>query len=201
MTSEEYGTFLYGEALYGMDGAFAVISAVPTYLSIRVSFTYGCEDNDELRNPDNYQIVVDSPSIAYDFGVVSVIPEDTEYPTYVDLEVTDCTGDEDYTLVITPDVIQNQYGTYLESGSNTAAFTGDTENPTILHAIALSLTTVRVVFSKYMVQNSDLYTPSNYQWSGGNALTTLRVERETNSSVILTTATQTVGTLYELTVG
>lgn len=201
MTNEEYGTFLYGEALYGLDGAFAVISAVPSYLSIRVTFNYGCVDNDELRNPENYQIVVSSPSTAYDFGIVSVTPEDVEYPTYVDLEVTDCTGDADYTLVITPDVIQSQYAVYLTSGSNTAAFVGDTEDPTVLYAIALSPTTIRVVFSKYMVQNADLYDRTNYAWSGSNLLTTLRVERESNSSVILTTTTQTAGTIYELTVG
>jgi len=184
---------------YGGDNSLGILSVVHTYLNLRVYFTAPVINNVALRNPDNYQITVDIPSQAYDFGGISVTPEDTLYPTYVDIETTDCTGGEDYELVITPGVIIGEDAAILESGSNTAEFVGVTEYPIVLAAIPTSLSTVRIVFSKYMTQNSYLYNPSMYVWSGG--LRTLNVEEETNSTVILTTSEQTSTTAYELTVG
>jgi len=197
---DEYGKFLYGDIseTYGTD-AFVVTSAVHTYLNLRIYFSNPVNVDDALLNPDNYQITVTLPNVAYDFGVISVTPEDSNTPMYVDLEVTDCTYNENYTVVITPDVIKDIYDNYITTGNNSYAFTGVTEAPDVLHVIPLSLTTMRVTFTKYMAQNQDLYNPANYVWTSG--LTTLRIDEDTNSSVILTTTEQTPGAIYELTVG
>lgn len=196
--SEEYGTFYYGEETYGVD-TFTISNVEHTYLGLRIYFSNPCTVDSALINPDNYQITVSLPDVAYDFGVISVTPEDVENPEYVDLEVTDCTGDEDYTLEIVADVIKDIYDNYITTGNNTFAFTGVTEAPEVLYVIPLSLTTMRVTFSKYMAQNQDLYNPSNYVWTSG--LNTLQVAEDTNSSVILTTTEQTPSEIYELTVG
>ena len=184
---------------YGGNVPLGILSVVHTYLNLRVYFSAPVANNAALVDPDNYQINVGSPSQAYDFGAISVTPEDTLYPTYVDVEVTDCTGGEDYQLEITPGVIVSQDQKYLGAGYNTADFVGVTDDPVVLAAIPTSLSTVRVVFSKYMTQNPDLFEPSKYVWTGG--LRTLRVEPETNSTVILTTSEQTPAGIYELTVG
>jgi hypothetical protein len=184
---------------YGGEIPLGILSVVHTYLNLRVYFTAPVVNNAALRDPDTYQIEVDQPTVAYDFGGISVTPEDTLYPTYVDIEVTDCTGGEDYMLVIEPDVIVGQDSKLLGSGFNTAEFVGVTEDPVVLAAVPTSLRTVRVIFSKSMTQNQDLYNPASYVWTGG--LMTLDVEEETNSTVILTTSEQTPSAIYDLTVG
>lgn len=180
--------------------AFFIDTVVPTYLSMRVTFSKGCKNDAELNDPENYQMTVSTPGSAFDFGVLDVSPEpEVLYPTYVDLDVTDCTHGEDYTLVITPDKITAFDDELLTTGSNTKAFVGVSEMPEVLAVISLSLTQVKVVFTKEMEQSDRLYNPSNYMWTGG--IRTLKVEPDTNSSVILTVTEMTASQLYDLTVG
>lgn len=179
---------------------FAVISADPSYLGLRVTFSKGCKNDSELNNPDNYQILVSSPYTTFDFGAISVTPEpDVIYPTYVDLEMTDCTHNATYELVVTPDKITSFEDDILSAGGNTAEFNSVSEMPEVLTVISLSLTQVKVIFTKYMEQTSELYDPTNYIWTGG--VRTLKVERDTNSSVILTVTTMVGAQIYDLTVG
>ena len=70
--------------------------------------------------------------------------------------------------------------------------------PVVLAAIPLSLTTVRVMFSKNMGINADIINPTRYVWSAG--LNTIKVEKESNSTVIITTTEQRSAEIYELTV-
>jgi len=180
--------------------AFTIDTVVPSYLGLKVNFSKGCKNDSELNAPNNYQITVSLPGSAFDFGTVSVIPEpDVTYPTYVDLEVTDCTHGEDYELVITPDKITAFDDELLTTGSNTKAFVGVSEMPEVLAAISLSLTKVKVIFTKYMEQTDRLYNPSNYMWTGG--IRTLKVDKDTNASVILTVTDMSASQIYDLTVG
>ncbi len=50
-----------------------------------------------------------------------------------------------------------------------------------------------------MVQSSDLTRVARYVWTGG--IRTLKVEADTNSSVILTVTPMEASVVYELTVG
>lgn len=186
----------YGEPEIG----FAVLEVIHTYLNLRVIFTKGCVNNAALLDPDNYSIIVADPTVDFDFGALSVTPESgAYYPTYVDLEVTDCTGGGEYELVVTPNVIMSQDSELLGSGVNSKEFIGVTEAPIVLAILSLSLTQVKVVFSKYMAQLEELYDPNNYVWTGG--VRTLKVEADTNSSVILTVTTMIASQIYDLTVG
>jgi hypothetical protein len=184
----------YGEPYTGP----RIIEVIPSYLGLRVIFLAPMLDDAGLRNPENYNITVESPTQAYDFGCLSVTPEDAEFPSYVDLEMTDNTHGENYTLVITPGTIRDSNQELMLAG-NTADFVGVSEYPEVLFVVPLSLTTVRVLFTKYMSQNADLYDKTKYVWTGG--IVTLKVEEDTNSSVILTTTRQEAAAIYELTVG
>lgn len=179
--------------------ALAVTGAVHSHLNLRVTFSAGVNDDAELNNPDNYNIVVADPTTAFDFGVVSVTPEqDVVSPTYVDLEMTDCTNGKNYQLVVTPGKITDGVDT-IDAPNNTANFVGVSDAPVVLSVIPLSLVQVKVIFSKYMAQLSDLYNPQLYVWNGG--IRTLKVDPDTNSSVILTVTRMTSSQIYDLTVG
>jgi hypothetical protein len=179
---------------------YEIDSVVHSYLNLRVNFSKPTKNDVELNNPDNYQITVTDPTTAFDFGAVSVTPEENvTYPTYVDLEMTDCTHGKGYTLVITADKLTSEDDDLMTAGNNEEAFTGVSELPEVLHVIPLSLTQVKVVFTKYMVQSSELMNIANYVWTGG--IQTLKVEQDTNSSVIVTVTTMEAATIYDLTVG
>jgi hypothetical protein len=179
---------------------FEISSVVSSYLGLRVNFSSGCKNDEELNNPENYQIIVDDPENAFDFGIISVTPEpNVTYPTYVDLEVTDCTHNSNYELVITPNKITSMDDELLLADDNTKTFVGVSEMPEVLATISLSLTRVKVIFTKEMEQTDRLYNPSNYIWTGG--IRTLKVEQDTNSSVILTVTEMITSQLYDLTVG
>lgn len=185
---------------YTLASIFEIESIEPSYLGLRVNFSKGCKNDVELNNIENYQIIVSEPESAFDFGIVDVIPEpDVTYPTYVDLVTTDCTHGEDYEVVITPDKITSFEDDLLSDGNNAKEFVGVSEMPEVLAVISLSLTQVKVVFSKYMTQRAELYAASSYIWTGG--IRTLKVEPDTNSSVILTTTEMVKSQIYDLTVG
>lgn len=184
----------YGQPSPGL----TISSVVHTYLNLQVFFSSAMKNDVELRTPSNYQITVTDPTTAYDFGALEVTPEEgVTYPTYVNLTVTDCTAGKEYTLVITPDKLQGEDDDYI-SGSNSISFTGVTESPDVLAAESISLTEIKVTFSKTMSVNEELKDKSNYALN--NDLKVLNVIVESNSSVILTTTAQTPGELYELTV-
>lgn len=174
-----------------------VTTVVHTYLNLRVDFGEAMKDDAELRDPSNYRIIVDDPTTAYDFEATLVTPEEgVSEPTYVDLTMTDCTGGKAYNLFIPNNTLKNAGDAYI--GEVTVPFTGVTEDPDVLSVESLSLTTMRVTFSKVMAINEELKDISNYTFTGG--LNVLEVTLETNSSVILTTTEQTPAEIYDLTV-
>jgi len=185
---------------------FAVTSVTPGYLSLRVNFSKGVLQNTYLIDPTTYNIVVDSPTTAFDFQVESVTPEpNVTYPTYIDLIMTDCTHGADYQFEVTSgSLLESEDSTpsepdLLSIGASRVEFVGVSEVPTVLAVIPQSLTQVKVVFSKSMMQNADLYTPGKYVWTGG--VSTTSVDKDTNSSVILTTTEMVASQIYDLTVG
>jgi len=190
---------------YGQpDPGFVILRVEHTYLNLRVFFTKGCKVNAALLDPNNYQINVEFPTQAFDFGALLVTPEPgVTYPTYVDLTVTDCTGGMNYELEITQGVIESEESTQQDPefliGGNKAEFVGVTEDPVVLAVIPLSLSQVKVVFSKYMAQLEPLFIPANYVWTGN--VRTLKVEKDTNSSVVLTVTKMVASQIYDLTVG
>lgn len=192
----------YGDPPLG----FTVESVSPSYLGLRVVFTAGAVRNSALTDPDTYQITADVPSSAFGVGVISVVPElDVTYPTYVDLVLSDCTHGADYTFQITASgILESEDSTpsepeFMNANTTITDYVGVSESPVVLSVIPLSLTQVKVIFTKYMMQSSDLYLPANYVWTGD--VRTLRVDEDTNSSVILTVTEMVASQIYDLTVG
>jgi hypothetical protein len=176
-----------------------VVNAVSSYLRLRVYFSKGMVNNSELRNPENYAIRAIDSSTSFGFGCISVTPRvDIDFPDYVDLEVTDCTHGKQYRLTVTQNVLQSFDGFYLVGG-NTCEFSGVSEMPYVVAALPITKSTIRVLFSKVMSPISDLCDPARYVWTSG--LRTIKVEPESNSTVILTTTEQKPAEIYELTVG
>jgi hypothetical protein len=187
-------------SFFGEPSFFGILSVTPSYLQLRITFTKGCKDDVELNNFLNYSISSIIPDESIDIRVLAVTPEpDVTYPTYVDLTVTDCTNGKGYELVITPSKIQSKDSEYLVAGVNEKEYLGVSELPIVLSAEPLSLTSIRVTFSKVMTINSDLLNASKYVFTGG--LKTLSVTKESVSTVILTTSQQTAAQSYDLTIG
>lgn len=190
-------TILYSH--YGTpDVEIEIDSVVASYLSLRVTFSDEMLNDSELTSYGNYSVTVTEPNLAFDFDILSVTPENVTYPTYVDLEITDCTNGREYTLVIEPDKVQTKTGIYLSSGVNTKEFNAVSELPDVLSVEPVSSTSVRVIFSKKMSKNTSLLTQSNYSFT--NNLRVISVEQENLYSVLLTTSAQTPGEIYNLTV-
>lgn len=192
----------YGEPPVG----FTVESISPSYLNLRVVFNKGAVRNSALTDPSTYTIITSIPSAAFSVGVVTVIPEpDVTYPTYVDLILTDCTNGADYTFKVSGnDLLESEDSTpsepeFMIANTTIIEYVGVSELPVVLSVIPLSLSSIKVIFSKYMMQNTDLYLAANYVWTGG--VRTLKVDKDTNSSVVLTTTEMVASQIYDLTVG
>lgn len=190
---------------YASELGFTVESIVPSYLGLRVVFTKGAVRNDALIDPATYQVTVDNPLVHFNIGVLSVTPEpDVTYPSYVDLTTTDCTNGGNYTFQIAADgLLESEDSTpsepeFMIAVTTIIQYLGVSVLPAVLSVIPLSSTQVKVIFSKYMMQNQDLYTPANYVWTGG--VMTLSVTGDTNSSVLLTTTEMVASQIYDLTV-
>lgn len=179
--------------------SISIDSVIPGYLSLRVIFSDPMLADAELLNPDNYTIDVTNPSDDIDFECLSVQAEDTTYPSYVDLVMTDCKHGGNYEVVVPPDTMQTQTGGFITAGNNTKTFVGVSELPNVLSCYSVSSTSMRVVFSKTMSVNDDLDNPTRYTFT--NNLRVLSVQVETPSSVLLTTSEQVQSYMYDLTVG
>jgi len=180
--------------------ALYVDSATGSYLSTRVTFSSAVVNDSELRNPLNYTIIPLEQSTSVGAECISVIPDSlNEYPEYVDLEVTDCTNDSDYAVVVTPNRIRNSNDDFIGNDGNTAIYVAVSLPPGILLSFSTSETTYKVVFTKPMAINADLSDPRNYQFNDGLRCTKVTVESQT--VVILTTTKQTRGHIYNLTIG
>lgn len=178
----------------------SIVNIIPTYLSLRVIFSDPVTNNAELNDISNYSIDVINPDQHYAFGLISITPEpNVIYPTYIDIEITDCSNNGVYELIIEPNSISNSEGELIQSGTNTFEYTGYSELPEVLSANSTSLTTMLVIFSKIMAKNQDLLDKSKYSLSGG--LNVLNVEHNNETSVILTTTLQSPFQIYDLTVG
>lgn len=178
---------------------FEILRVVGSYLSARVYFTIPAKDDANLRNPEYYSIVHDESDQVGFLDVYSVTPEDTEFPTYVDLECGDLTDDKDYELTITTAKISNSdESKLLEEPNNVAVYEGVSIFPEVVTVQATSERTMLVSFNKDMSPNDSLFDAGSYTFTGD--LVTQQVTRISPGVVELLTSKQTPSVLYELTV-
>ena len=184
---------------YGPESVFQILRVVGEYLGARVYFTQPCLDDANLRNPEYYSIVhADSYLVGF-LDVYSVTPEDTEFPTYVDLECSDLTDGKIYELTITDGKLSNfDQSKTIDAPNNVAEYEGVSIFPQMIDLQATSERTMLVTFNKDMSPTDPLFNPSAYTFTGG--LIVYEVVRISPGVVELRTSKQTPSVLYELTV-
>lgn len=184
---------------YGPELAFEILRVVGSYLGARVYFTLPCKDDANLRNPEFYTIEhADSDLVGF-LDVYSVTPEDTEFPTYVDLECSDLTDGKVYLLTITSDkVLDSSETKYITAPNNAAEYDGVSIFPQMVDLQSTSEQTMLVTFNKDMSPTDPLFNPSAYTFTGG--LIVYEVVRISPGVMELRTSKQTPSVLYELTV-
>ena len=178
---------------------------IHSYLKLRLYFSDKMYTSDgELFNLKNYSI--HAKNIPNKIIEIFEIFNDSKnpYPSYIDLNVSDCINGEVYILSIIPNTVRcitsiGAPGQFIINGNNTYEFIGVSIRPEIISISALNIGCVRVVFSKCMKSNDDLVNPKMYKFTYG--LQVLRVRVESESSVILFTTPQIKSQVYELTIG
>lgn len=166
---------------------------------VRVTFNEPMDQNgNELANPDNYSI---TPTGA---GAVSVFVNEViangVNPSSVELVTSEMTDGEPYSVEVdSSGPIRDAAYNPLDSGFDSALFTGAGEAPEVLRVVPISSTRVDVVFNEKMRDNADIRDPANYVWDQG--LVTVSVLDFDDDTVKLVTTEQEPGLLYELTIG
>ncbi len=178
-----------------------VSSAVATNnIKIRVTFDEAMDRNGtELENPLNYTVTPTGGGASIFVSSV-VLPVDDVNPAFVDLVTTEMTDGAGYSLAVNSSgPIRDAAFNPLDSGFDTAAFTGIGDAPELKSVVAVSSTRVDVIYNEIMKDNADIRDPSKYVWNNG--LTTLSVLDFDVDTVKLVTSEQVEGLLYQLTIG
>jgi len=163
---------------------------------IRVTFTERMEKNDALLEKTNYILTPLTPGSAYLY-INEIEPQNKDYPTYVDIVVSEMTQSANYHLTVIN--VQDTDGKSIDNSMNQAYFIGAGGKPTVKQVIAKSDTRVDVVFTEIMKDNADLRNPSKYTFDNG--LQVLGVVDVEGDTVSLVTSVQSAGEIYNLTVG
>lgn len=166
---------------------------------VRVTFDEPMDLNgDELENPLNYTIAPTGGG-ANVFVSSVVIPAGAN-PSFVELVTSEMTDGAAYEVAVdSTGPIRDAAFNPLDSGFDTAAFTGAGDAPELASIVPVSSTRVDVTFNETMKDNADIRDPSNYVWDNG--LLTLDVLDFANDTVKLVTSEQVEGLLYQLTIG
>lgn len=169
----------------------SVDSATATSSSaVVVVFDEPMRDNAALVTPGNYNIG------GYASVVVSGVTKNSSTQVTLTVEKTMKTG-ETYNLTVSN--VQDEAWNPIAAPGNTKSFTGVGDHPQLLStATPIDSENVRIQFSKDVVglEGSD---PDNYEINGG-ALAIVSILQETGDTFKITTAEQTTGLLYTITV-
>ncbi len=163
---------------------------------IRLSFGVGMVRDNRLIDTDNYMISASTTGAAV--RVEEIHPQYmVDYPSYVDVEISDQTIGEVYKLSVNPvDGPVSRWGDNVDG--TTVDFTGESTAPGVKSLRAIGPNLVEVTFTKSMSNNYDILDSTRYTFTGGLAVVAV-VSHEADK-VVLATSTQTAGTSYDLTI-
>lgn len=163
---------------------------------IRLNFSKPMTNNDDLNDVSNYSVIPISVGVAPVY-FTSVTPQNTTYPEYVDITISEMTNTGGYRCVVSTDLVDKDSNPIHEL-FDTVDFVGVGDSPVVKSVVATSLTTCSVTFSESMRDNSDIRNPAKYNFDGG--LVVKRVLGISKDVVTLKTSTQIPGQIYNLTV-
>jgi hypothetical protein len=173
-------------------------ATVKTSTKIRVKFDQEMLNDSRLTLPQNYTVTPMTDGV--NVYVSSVVAENVDYPTYVDLTTTEMTDGQNYQISVETGT-GGPYGRFdiaLNPLGNTTSIVGVGDAPTILQIEAISQNQANVKFSEPMLDNAAIRNVDSYSFDGG--LTVISVLDVDVDTVKLVTSDQTPGTVYVLTI-
>lgn len=166
-----------------------------TPTKLRVEFGGKTIINSALVDPGSYIISTVTPGAANVVINFVELPFGQSNPSYVEIETSEHTDNNEYNLSISEDIIGYEIDFSKWYDVN---YIGLGESPTVSLVLATAKDQVYVYFSENMKDNSSIRDTNNYIWDGG--LQTLEVESVLGNIVVLKTSVQSEGTLYNLTI-
>lgn len=169
----------------------SIVSATATSSSsVVVVFDEPMRDNAALVLPGNYNIG------GYASVVVSGVTKNSSTQVTLIVEKTMKTG-ETYNLTVSN--VQDEAWNPIAAPGNVEPFIGVGDHPQLLsNAIPVDAWHVRIQFTKDVV-GLEATDPDNYDINGGG-LSIVSIVQETGDTFLITTAQQTTGLLYAITV-
>lgn len=175
--------------------AFQINSVTPHEYGLYVTFNAAVLVDAELINIENYSVAPNLPASAVYARVISV--STTDDVTTIDVETTDYTDSQLYTLTIVDGKLQDIAHNFLNIPNNTAIFVAVSTAPVVQRISAIDDLTIEVEFSKEMSM-TDLDDRTKYVFDKG--LSVISVTVVSNSVVQLTTSKQTPSEIYTLVI-
>jgi hypothetical protein len=166
----------------------ATATALTSPYRIRVKFTQDMMINSALTNVSNY--VISGPT-SIGVGVAAVVSSKT-----IDLYYADSRNGGTYTVSVYN--VQNTSGVAVSTVYNHASCVLSALVPQIIACNTITTTQLRIVFSKDVLNNTALTTPTNYVISDG--ITVSLVTRINSTTVDLTTSAFNYSSLYTITI-
>lgn len=165
---------------------------------IRVTFDTQMLDDSALVDLDNYTIT--PTGLGVSIYKISMEAETVTYPYYVDITVSEMTNGQNYEVEVETGITgpTDRYGGHVDALKYSETFSGVGIDPEIKYIEALSSTSVKVVFTEAMEDNTQIRDVTNYSFDNG--LSVLEVTSVLTDSVFLKTSEQTSGLLYTLTI-
>lgn len=164
---------------------------------LRIHFDRPMKINDALSDTIYYTIT------PFSFGGVTpyisgILLPNVLYPTYVDLIISEMTGELYYFVTVNIDGPIDTNDLRMDEYYNTLEFESVAVNPTVKHIEVISDTRLDVVFTENMTLNDSIRDPSNYTFDNG--LIAISILDVTGDVVKLVTSMQISNVLYTLTV-
>jgi len=175
------------------------VSAAESISSIKtkVTFDRSMTKNAALISKYNYQITTTTPGAIIP-AISSVVAENVDNPTYVELNISEMTNAASYVVEVNPSGPVDFNGNPVDPDNNDESFVGIGIAPYVHSVAAISENRADVIFSESMKDNDAIRDPNAYTFDNGlSVLSVLEVSQET---VKLVTSDQTPGLLYALTV-
>jgi len=195
----QYGVLQYGrEALQA--STFVTAFHDGEHL-LRVIFSDPMTDNAALVDPQSYRLQATSGGVHA--IATAVVAEDTPQPSYVDLTITELTGEpgfNGYQLSIVSGVLLDYTGAPLVTPDTDVQFAATPFRPYVLSIEPTSLNALDVTFNEDMELNDELRSPSSYVMTGGLVARAVSVISKRKVRIFVTPAMAT-DQLYSMTVG
>lgn len=166
---------------------------------VRVTFDQPMSLDSRLLNQLNYSFTTTG---GYPIFVRGVAAEPVvDFPSYVDLTVTEMTNGATYNAVVASGsgAPRDRYGFSVNPTGTTASFLGIGIAPTLVSVAAVGPNRADVKFSEPILDEASARDPATYAFDNG--LVVLSILGIVGDTVQLVTSDQVPGELYTLTIG